>query len=123
MENAISDASLPSFTTSNMWTNTVITIDKLLHNSANKIIYSTTICLKAILSILLKSLLTSEEVTISMSEYFHNSDTVRTLFKHSFAELPVIDGYSRCEKDENALMEPFRQRYSKNSFLDAISRR
>lgn len=114
VDNTISIVDFPGFNTSS----SVPTIDKLLHNSANEILYN----------YLLKSYyehpvekFVSEEVTAPLSEYFDNSDTVRTLFRHSLGALSVIDDYSRREKTDQALMETFRKRYDKNPSLDAVS--
>ena len=114
VDNTISVVDFPGFTTST----SVPTIDKLLHNSANEILYN--YLLKSYFELPVEKFL-SEEVTVPISEYFDNSDTVRTLFRHSLGALSVIDDYSRREKDDQALMETFRKRYDKNPSLDAVS--
>lgn len=114
VDNTISIVDFPGFNTSSA----VPTIDKLLHNSANEILYN--FLLKSYFEHPVEKFL-SEEVTVPVSEYFDNSDTVRTLFRHSLGALSVIDDYSRREKNDAALMESFRKRYDKNPSLDAVS--
>lgn len=114
VDNTISVVDFPGFTTSS----SVPTIDKLLHNSANEILYN--YLLRSYFENPVEKFV-SEEVTAPVSQYFDNSDTVRTLFRHSLGALSVIDDYSRREKDEKALMETFRKRYDQNPSLDAIS--
>lgn len=114
VDNTISIVDFPGFTTSS----SVPIIDKLLHNSANEILYN--YLLKSYFEHPVEKFV-SEEVTVPLSEYFDNSDTVRTLFRHSLGALSVIDDYSRREKDDNALMESFKKRYDKNPSLDAVS--
>lgn len=116
VDNTIAIVDFPGFTTSPA----VPTIDKLLHNSANEILYN--YILKSYFETPVEKF-TSEEVNVPQSEYFDNSDTVRTLFRHSLGVLSVIDDYSRREKNDNDLMDSFRKRYDKNPSLDAISSR
>lgn len=116
VDNTIAIVDFPGFTTSTA----VPTIDKLLHNSANEILYN--YMLKCYFEIPVEKF-TSEEVSIPQLEYFDNSDTVRTLFRHSLGALSVIDDYSRRDKSDNDLMESFRKRYDQNPSLDAISSR
>lgn len=116
VDNTIAIVDFPGFSTSSG----VPTIDKLLHNSANEILYN--YMLKCYFETPVEKF-TSEEVVVPQSEYFDNSDTVRTLFRHSLGALSVIDDYSRREKSDNELMDTFRKRYDKNPSLDAISSR
>lgn len=116
VDNTIAIVDFPGFSTSSG----VPTIDKLLHNSANEILYN--YMLKCYFETPVEKF-TSEEVNVPQSEYFDNSDTVRTLFRHSLGALSVIDDYSRRERSDNELMDSFRKRYDQNPSLDAISSR
>lgn len=116
VDNTISVVDFPGFSTSS----SVPTIDKLLHNSANEILYN--YLLKSYFETPIEKF-NSEEVVVPQTEYFDNSDTVRTLFRHSLGALSVIDDYSRRDKSDNDLMESFRKRYDQNPSLDAISSR
>lgn len=114
VNNTISIADFPGFTTSNA----VLPIDRLLYNSANEILYNH--LLSSYFERPMEKFV-SEEVAVPLSEYFDNSDTVRTLFRHSLGVLSVIDDYSRRGKTDRALMESFGKRYDKNPSLDAVS--
>lgn len=113
-DNKVSIVDFPGFTMNSQ----VPTIDRLLHNSANEILYN--YLLKSYFEHPMERLM-SEEVTIPLSEYFDNSDTVRTLFRHGLGALSVIDDYSRRERDDAELMESFKKRYDRNPSLDAVS--
>uniref|UniRef100_A0A060T355 chitin synthase n=1 Tax=Blastobotrys adeninivorans TaxID=409370 RepID=A0A060T355_BLAAD len=115
IDTTITVVDFPGFTLSS----SVPTLDKLLHNSANEMLYN--YMLKNYFEKPIEKF-GSEEVVVPASEYFDNSDTVKTLFRPSVGLLSVLDDYTRRDKDDASLLESCKRRYEKNPAIEFENR-
>lgn len=116
VDNTISVVDFPGFSISA----SVPTIDRLLHNSANEVLYS----------FVLQSyfekpaqLYGSEEVVVPSAEYFDNSDTVKALMHPSIGVLALIDDYSKKNLQDRNVLETLRTRFDKSSAVETTTAR
>lgn len=114
IDTTIKIADFPGFTISS----SVPTLDKLLHNSANEVLYN------FMLSSYYEKPVEkfgSEEVVVPASEYFDNSDTVKTLMRSSVGLLSVIDDATRRGKEDPQLLTSIKRRFDKNPAIECTS--
>ncbi|CAN6648337.1 hypothetical protein TRVA0_023S00474 [Trichomonascus vanleenenianus] len=116
VDSTIKVVDFPGFTISSA----VPTLDKLLHNSANELLYH--FMLDSYFETPLDKF-SSEEVVIPSTEYFDNKDTVRTLFRPSQGLLAVLDDYSRRNKEESQVISLLQKRFDKNPVIDCTPSR
>ncbi|KAL7272142.1 hypothetical protein RUND412_005071 [Rhizina undulata] len=108
--NTISIIDFPGFAQA---TTTGSTLDQLLNNAATESLYN--FCLQSFFE-RKAELLESEEVSVSATSYFDNSDAVRALLKHGNGLLSIIDDQTKRGKTEMQLIESLKKRFdSKNN--------
>lgn len=118
IDTTIKVADFPGFTISS----SVPTLDKLLHNSANEVLYNyllTSYYEKPI------EKFGSEEVVVPAFEYFDNSDTVKTLMRPSSSVglLSTIDDATRRGKEDTGMLESIRKRFEKHPAIECVTAR
>lgn len=116
VENTITLVDFPGFSIST----STPTLDKLLHNSANELLYN--YMLKSYFEYPME-LYGQEEVQLPSIEYFDNDDTVKAIFHPTLGILALTDNYARREKDDSQLLETMRQRFEKSDVVSAVATR
>jgi chitin synthase len=116
VDSTISVVDFPGFTISS----TVPNLDKLLHNSANEILYYYTLQFYFERK---NDKFLSEELVVPDAQYFDNRDTVKTLFHPSQGLLQLIDDYCRRDKTDGQLLDSMSRRFTKSPVLEVVSAR
>lgn len=89
------------------------TLDQLLNNAATESLYN--FCLQSFFDRKAEQL-ESEEVGVTATSYFDNSDAVRGLLKHGNGLLSILDDQTRRGKTDTQLLESLKKRFdSKNN--------
>lgn len=116
VDSTISVVDFPGFTISS----TVPNLDKLLHNSANEILYNYTLEFYFEKK---NDKFLSEEVMVPDAQYFDNRDTVKMLYHPSQGLLQLIDDYCRREKTDGQLLDSMTRRFNKSPVIDVVPAR
>lgn len=103
--NTISIVDFPGFAQA---ASTGSTLDQLLNNAATESLYN--FCLQSFFE-RRADLLESEEVSISATSYFDNSDAVRALLKHGNGLLSILSDQTRRGRTDQQLLESLRKRF------------
>ena len=103
--NTISVIDFPGFAHSAA---TGCTLDQLLNNAATESLYN--FCLQSFFE-RKADLLESEEVNVSATSYFDNSDAVRGLLKHGNGILSILNDQTRRGRTDVQLLESMRKRF------------
>ena len=108
--NTISIIDFPGFTQVSA---TGSTLDQLLNNAATESLYN--FCLQTFFDRRAEQL-ESEEVGVSATSYFDNSDAVRGILKHGNGLLSILDDQTKRGKTDAQFLESLRKRFdSKNN--------
>ncbi|PRT55224.1 Chitin synthase 8 [Wickerhamiella sorbophila] len=103
IQSTISIVDFPGFNTAS-----TPALDCLLHNTANEMLYH-----YMMYNYFTKSddVLGREDVEVSSTEYFDNTETVRTLVRPSLGLLSVINDYAQRDKEDVQLMDSISKRF------------
>lgn len=107
--NTISIVDFPGFAQA---ASTGSTLDQLLNNAATESLYN--FCLQSFFE-RRADLLESEEVSISATSYFDNSDAVRALLKNGNGLLSILNDQTRRGRTDQQLLESLRKRFEKKN--------
>lgn len=83
-------------------------LDRLLHNCANEMLYN---YLVHAFFRAPEEILESEDVSVPVTEYFDNAETVKTLAKPHTGVISVINDYARKDRDASSLSESLKRRF------------